>query len=93
MRVQITTAKIKRDGSFRSRVLDAYGTSCAICGYDKHVDAAHLVAKHVVDDDSTENGAPLCPNHHWELDHGHITVDDVMKARSEAYFKAKKAVA
>lgn len=80
-RVEVTAKRIKRDGTFRQRVLGTYGLSCVMCGYSNYVEAAHLVPKHQVNDDRTENGAPLCPNHHWELDHGLITAEEVINKR------------
>lgn len=50
------------------------------CSYDLHVDVCHI--KDVADfPDSAlvseindpSNLAYLCKNHHWELDHGHLT--------------------
>ena len=50
---------------------------CAICGYDKHVEIAHIKAVSDFDDsaliseiNSKDNLIALCPNHHWEYDHG-----------------------
>ncbi len=52
-------------------------TSCINCGYDKHVEIAHIkpissftkdTPVSVVNDKS--NLLPLCPNCHWEFDHG-----------------------
>lgn len=52
---------------------------CAVCGYSRHVDAAHLVPVRDFAADAllSEINAPtnlalLCPNHHWEHDHGGI---------------------
>lgn len=80
-RIEVTAKRIKRDGTFRQRVLGTYGMACIICGYSNHVEAAHLDPKHQVSDDRTENGAPLCPNHHWELDHGLLTAEKVRLKR------------
>lgn len=50
---------------------------CAVCGYDKHIEIAHIKA--VADFDDTtlvseindiDNLIALCPNHHWEYDNG-----------------------
>lgn len=82
-RITVTGQRIKRDASFRARVLAAYGTSCVICGYSHHVEAAHLNPKHQISDDRTENGAPLCPNHHWELDNGLLKVEEVQQRRRQ----------
>ena len=50
---------------------------CAICGYDKHIEVAHIKAVSDFDDTATireinsiTNLIGLCPNHHWEYDHG-----------------------
>lgn len=53
--------------------------SCCLCGYNKHIEVSHI--KPIRDFDlSTKvsvvnhitNLAPLCPNCHWEFDHGLI---------------------
>lgn len=48
---------------------------CAICGYDKHVELAHIIAVSEFADtallsevNSEENIIQLCPNCHWEFD-------------------------
>lgn len=50
---------------------------CAVCGYDKHVEIAHIKAVSEFSDDTTikeinsiDNLIALCPNHHWEYDNG-----------------------
>lgn len=52
---------------------------CAICGYDKHIEVAHIKAVSDFDDTATireinsiTNLIGLCPNHHWEYDNGVI---------------------
>lgn len=54
---------------------------CAICGYDKHIEIAHIKAVSDFDDDVTieeinslDNLIALCPNHHWEYDHKILTL-------------------
>lgn len=54
---------------------------CALCGYDVHTDICHIedVAKFPSDTLINEINAPenlvaLCPNHHWEFDHGLVTL-------------------
>ena len=51
--------------------------SCIACGYSKHVEVCHIRA--VADFSGTAlleeinqdtNLVGLCPNHHWEFDHG-----------------------
>lgn len=52
---------------------------CYICGYDKHVEIAHIKAvsdfnesSTIADINSLENLIALCPNHHWEFDNNII---------------------
>lgn len=55
--------------------------SCANCGYDKHVETCHIRPISDFPDDASiqqindpENLIILCPNCHWELDNGHLTL-------------------
>lgn len=48
---------------------------CRHCGYDKHVELAHIkpISEYSIDAtlgeiNSEENIIPLCPNCHWEFD-------------------------
>lgn len=48
---------------------------CCICGYNRHVDIAHIRAVSDFSDDTfigvindINNLMALCPNHHWEFD-------------------------
>lgn len=50
---------------------------CAKCDYSNHVEVAHIKAVSDFDDsvtiaeiNSIDNLIALCPNHHWEYDHG-----------------------
>lgn len=54
---------------------------CVICGYDKHIEIAHIKAVSDFDDDATiaeinniNNLIGLCPNHHWEFDNGLLDI-------------------
>lgn len=58
--------------------------ACYICGYDKHTEVCHIKAITEWPDDTViatinhpTNLVALCPNCHWELDHGllHIAPD------------------
>jgi hypothetical protein len=73
-RVKILTVRQSRDASFRKRVLAKYGSACVCCGYDTHVEAAHLIAVKDGGTDAVTNGRPLCPNHHWELDNDALSI-------------------
>ena len=54
---------------------------CAICGYDKHYEIAHIKPVSDFEDDaliteinSIDNLIALCPNHHWEVDNGLLNI-------------------
>ena len=51
--------------------------SCAICGYNKHIEIAHIKSVSSFNDEATigeinsiDNLIALCPTHHWEYDNG-----------------------
>jgi len=84
-----------RDGSFKNRVLRAYGYACALCGMQFDViDAAHIVPVERLVNFSTRNGLCMCPNHHRAYDKGLIVVEPsfsitVDQARL-AYYKSHR---
>lgn len=54
---------------------------CKVCGYDKHVEVAHIKAIADFADNNMlseindlSNLIGLCPNHHWEFDNGHLAL-------------------
>lgn len=54
---------------------------CIICGYNKHIEIAHIKAVSEFSDDTpiteinnSNNLIPLCPNHHWEYDNGLLDI-------------------
>lgn len=54
---------------------------CKICGYNNHIEVAHIKAVSEFTEDtpisvinSIENLIGLCPNHHWEYDNGILTI-------------------
>lgn len=56
--------------------------SCAICGYNKHVDVAHIRRVSSFSDESfigeinnMDNLIALCPTHHWEFDNNLLELD------------------
>ena len=56
--------------------------ACHNCGYDKHVEICHIRAINSFPDDTPiavinalENLVALCPNCHWEFDHGLLKLD------------------
>ena len=54
---------------------------CAVCGYDKHIEVCHVrdISEFPMDTlisvvNSLDNLVALCPNHHWEFDHGYLVL-------------------
>ena len=50
---------------------------CIVCGYDKYTEVCHIKSVSSFSDDTLvseinnfNNLVALCPNHHWEYDHG-----------------------
>ena len=59
-------------------------TRCQVCGYDRHVELAHVQAINTFPDEALliEVNSPLnnlvfCRNHHWEFDNGVLRLEDV----------------
>lgn len=75
-------AQYQANAWIRKLARRAYYTSdrpkcCCICGYSKHFEVCHVQAIQSFPDstpmkvvNSLENLIALCPNCHWELDHG-----------------------
>jgi len=54
---------------------------CVICGYENHVEIAHIKSVSQFPDETliskineSSNLAALCPNHHWEFDNGFFSI-------------------
>lgn len=59
-------------------------TTCKNCGYNKHVEICHIKAIHTYPSDTLisevndiKNLIALCPNCHWEFDHGDLTLEQI----------------
>ena len=57
---------------------------CQVCGYNTHVELAHIKPLHsfsdetlLMDVNSSDNILVLCPNHHWEFDNGKLSLEDI----------------
>jgi hypothetical protein len=57
-------------------------SSCRLCGYDRHFEVCHIrpiqdfpKESLLSEVNSLSNLIPLCPNCHWEFDHGLISID------------------
>jgi len=66
--------------------------TCAICGYDKHIDIAHIKSVSSFPDTATiaeicvaDNLVGLCPNCHWEYDHGKLNLTTLNGPLLEPY--------
>jgi hypothetical protein len=64
---------------------------CQACGYDKHVEHAHIKPISSFDEDTLlivvnapENNLVLCRNCHWEYDNGLLRAADIPPRRSTA---------
>ena len=73
----ISTKRALREVGFRTRVLTAYGQSCAMCGVQlRLLDGAHILpAAHPDSTDGTDNGGGLCALHHRAFDRAFVTFD------------------
>ena len=56
-------------------------TKCEVCGYTKHIEVCHKKpisafsgSATMAEVNANKNLIVLCPNHHWELDAGEITI-------------------
>lgn len=56
---------------------------CYVCGYSKHVQICHIQsvstfpsAALVKEINAVSNLVALCPNHHWEFDHGTLSLEE-----------------
>lgn len=87
-RISVVRNIISRDWSFRSKILELYDNSCAICGYNLRfndmtvgLEAAHI-KWHQAHGPSTENnGIALCAIHHKLFDQGAFTLDWDMRVQ------------
>ena len=64
---------------FRKRIFEAYGTECYVdnCNAFVHqLEAAHIQAVQHFGSFETENGRPLCANHHLSFDKGYLRFKD-----------------
>ena len=69
---------VEKSTSFRGRLLKKYGHQCVICGYDKFVEAHHIIEQSKNGESSIRNGVLLCPNHHAETHGGMITAKELI---------------
>lgn len=70
-----------RQLSRRKYLLSNRPKECLVCGYSKHFDVAHVrevksfpETAFVSEINDLDNLVALCKTHHWELDHGELTL-------------------
>jgi putative restriction endonuclease len=82
--IDVTTARIgrKRDPAFRKKVITAYESRCAICGfhllmnqYPIGLEAAHIKWHNAGGPDTEDNGLALCTMHHKLFDFGVFLIE------------------
>ena len=68
--------------------------ACAVCGYDVHYEVCHIkpINKFELVDfvsavNALNNLVALCPNHHWEFDHGHLAAASMLAAATSEGIK------
>lgn len=78
-----------RDLSRRDYVHYGLERKCFICGYDKHIEIHHIIPIEKFDDsclvsevNAITNLVALCPNHHWEMDNGFISQEEILSHSS-----------
>ena len=63
--------------AWKQALIYHFGYKCAVCGYDKIVEAHHILPVNRNGKDTIKNGILLCPNHHAEV---HAGLLDLTKA-------------
>ena len=63
---------------------------CIYCGYSNHIEVCHIkdigsfdLATLISTVNDESNLVILCPNHHWEMDHGMILKDTIINLKSD----------
>ena len=88
----------RRDSSFRSDVIAAWGHRCAFCGYSVQLDntdlgleAAHILWCQAGGPETLNNGLACCSLHHQAFDRGAITIaaDNTILISSRLFGNAK----
>lgn len=82
-RTQMLVSRKVRDRQFRKRVLDVYGSRCALTGMKLlngggrvETEAAHIMSVEAGGPDAVDNGIALSGTIHWMFDRGLISLSD-----------------
>lgn len=65
--------------AWKSALINKYGFQGQVCGYNKIIEAHHIVEKVNGGKSTIENGSLLCPNHHAEAHAGLIDLKALLK--------------
>lgn len=75
---------IRKDAA-KSFTSSGKSRDCIICGYSIHTDVAHLrpvsdfpKSAFLGEMNTADNLVALCPNHHWEFDHGVLDISEYL---------------
>ncbi len=82
-KTKVLTLRTVRDRIFRSKVIKAYGSQCALTGFKfingggrAEVEAAHIKSVEAKGPDIVQNGLALSGTIHWMFDRGLISLGD-----------------
>ena len=91
MKKDSTHPKIRSHARIIANV--AVNNSCIYCRYERYVEVCHIKPVRDFSDESLlseinhpDNLIVLCRNHHWELDHGVLDLDEIRSQKLDAPF-------
>lgn len=78
------TSRVLRDFAKRIYKKSNHPLFCQRCGYSKHIEICHIQPIRSFPDETRvdvisglDNLIALCPNCHWEFDHGFLKIEDI----------------
>jgi hypothetical protein len=74
-----STKNFKHSYDWKNALIRVYGYRCQVCGYDKVVDAHHIIPVSMGGKSTLENGILLCPNCHAEEHIGLLDIKGLIK--------------
>ncbi len=82
--------RFRQPGLSRSAITNTFlrDAACAVCGWTRCLDAAHITPASKGGTMEESNLLPLCPNHHRLFDKGRLTTDELY--RIEEYRRARR---
>lgn len=67
-----------------ARLAAIFGSSCAVCGFSRFLNYAHVEPKRLGGKATIDNIVPLCPNHHALFDRGELEPEELRLIESFA---------